>query len=120
MKVGIDIIEIERVLTDDEFVDRIAVKGEKDYINSFNTEQGKRERIASLWTVKEAVFKCLEVGRNSGAVMSEIELCHQDNGKPFVKFSGYMLDRFNKLNLKNIEVSISHSKTIATAIVIAN
>ncbi len=118
MKVGIDISEIERLCGDEKILSRIASENEKQYVLSFSSE-GRLQRIASLWCVKEAVFKCLEVGKNSGAVMRDIELCHKDNGKPYVVLSGYLKDRFEKLELSEIEISISHSKTVATAIAVA-
>ena len=119
MRVGIDTIEVEKVSKDEKFFKKIATKQEIDYINSFKCEKGQNQRIASLWCVKEAVFKCLGLGKDSGVTTKDVELCHKESGAPFVKLSGVAKKQFEKLGLKEIEISVSHSDTIATAIAIA-
>ena len=120
MRVGIDVIEIEKVSSDEKFLKKIALKGEIEYINSFKCEKGRREKIAALWCVKEAVFKCLGLGKDSKVTTKHVELCHEENGRPFVILSGVAKKAFTELGLKEIEISLSHSDTIATAIAIAN
>ena len=120
MRVGIDVIEIERVTEDESFLKKIALKSEIEYIKSFKCEKGRLERIASLWCVKEAVFKCLGLGRDSGVTTKHVELCHEESGQPYVKLSGVAKKAFDSLGLKEIEISLSHSTSIATAIAIAN
>lgn len=118
MRVGIDIIELNRVSIDEKFIKKIANSYEQEYIDQYKCEEGKRQRIASLWCVKEAVMKALGLGRDSGVTMKDIELLHEDNGRPYVKLKKIALQQFKVLNLKEIEISISHSETIATAICI--
>ena len=119
MRVGIDVIEIQRVPQDEKFLKRVALKGELDYINSFKNEDARHQRIAALWCVKEAVFKCLGLGKDSGVKTKDVELCHEGSGRPYVKLCGVVKEAFDKLKLKEIEISLSHSDTIATAIAIA-
>ncbi len=119
--VGIDIIELERVETSDSFLNKIAHKEEIEYIKSNPCKQVQHEKIAGLWCVKEAVMKALELGKNSGVVFKDIKLCHKENGKPFIELFGVAKEQFeNYFKDKKIEISISHSKTIATAIAIIN
>lgn len=120
MRVGIDVIELEKVSKDEKFLKKIAHSEEIEYINQFNCEEAKHQRIAALWCVKEAVFKCLGLGKDSKVTTNDVMLCHDETGRPYVKLFGVAKSAFDKLKLKEIEISLSHSQTIATAIAIAN
>lgn len=111
MTVGIDILEVSRV---ENLVklNKIFLQSEIDYINKF---ANKNERICGLFCAKEAVFKSLNL---SNLNHKDIEICHQENGKPYVKFYNQTLEYFNQ-NFDKIDISISHTKTMATAIAIA-
>ena len=117
--IGIDIIEVDRVDTSEKFVSRIALAGEIQYINKSGCESLRHQKIAALFCVKEAVMKALEMGANSGVVFHDIELCHEDSGKPFVKLHGKALEKFEACFAnKHIEISLSHTPNYATAIAI--
>lgn len=120
MRVGIDMIELNRVPMTQEFLKRIAKPREIEYIKQYKCENGYRQRVAALWCVKEAVMKALGLGKDSGVTMKEIELCHEETGRPYVKLTRVAKSAFEKLNLRDIEISISHSETFATAICIVN
>jgi len=119
--VGIDIIELNRVDTSDNFLNKIAHEDEISYIKKTMCEQVQHERIASLFCVKEAVMKALGLGKNSGVVFKDIKLCHESSGKPYVELYGVAKEEYQK-KYRNyyINISISHSKTIATAIAVLN
>lgn len=117
--VGIDIIEVERVEKSEAFLQKIAHEKEIEYINKTNCENLRHQRIASLFSVKEAVMKALEMGANSGVVFKDIELSHNKSGKPEINLHGKAKEKFEDVFAgKKIEVSISHTKTMATAIAI--
>lgn len=118
MRVGIDTIELERVSIEDKFIKRIACEREEKYIRSYKCENGLRQRTAALWCVKESVMKALGLGKDSGVTMKEIELMHEKSGRPYVKLSGVALKKFEEIGCSEIEISLSHSETIATAICI--
>ena len=113
MKIGIDTIEIDRIDEDKNFLKRFLTENEIEYINRF---VNKKERIASFFCAKEAIFKALDM---DNLVHHEIEICHQKNGRPFAILKGKTKEWFDK-KYKEIDISISHSKTIATAICIVN
>lgn len=113
MKVGIDVLEINRVKEDILFLQKVFTKKEIDYINKF---ADKKERIAGFFCAKEAVLKALDYPDMN---IKEIEINHSNTGKPIVVFSG-SAKFFYSNNFSNIDISISHSKTIATAICIVN
>ena len=117
--VGIDVIEIDRVDTSDKFLEKIAYADEIEYIKKSSCQELQKQRIASLWCVKEAVMKALGLGKDSGVVFKDIKLCHEKSGKPYVELYGKAKEAFAKVGENSkIEVSTSHSKTIATAIAI--
>ena len=113
MKVGIDIIEIERINENESFLNKILTKNELIYINKFSE---KRERIAGHFCAKEAIFKALDMTNFS---YQDIEISHSPSGRPIANFYGKIKEHFIK-NYKDIDISISHSRTVATAICIVN
>lgn len=109
MKVGIDVLEIERVSTDDKFLKKILTCEEIKYVKKFKNQ---KERIAGFFCAKEAVFKALD---EKVFRPLEIEINHNKNKSPYVKLFGKYKEKFEKNN-HEIQISISHSKTVATAI----
>ena len=100
--VGIDIIDIARIDTSEQFLDKISLR---------------HQRTGALFCVKEAVMKALEMGKNSGVVFKDIELQHEESGKPIVVLHGKALEKYNNFfSGKKIEVSLSHTPEYATAI----
>lgn len=111
MKIGIDSEQISRM--NERLLDKISTTNEREYVNKF---KNKKPHIASLWTGKEAVIKVL--GEKNISFL-EIEILHDFNGAPHVNLLGRAKQRLEELNLKSIEISITHTKTVATAIVLA-
>lgn len=118
MKVGIDFIESEKVSLDEKFLNKICLADEKEYIFKNKCERGQRQRVAALWSVKEAVMKALGLGRESKVAFKDIQLCHEECGRPYVLLFGQAQKAFKTQNLTEIEVSISHSDSGAVAICI--
>lgn len=111
MKIGIDSENISRM--SERLLNKISTEKERDYVNQF---KNKKPHIASLWTGKEAVIKVLGEKRIS---FLDIEILHDENGAPSLNLMGKAKEKFNQLKFKVIEISITHTKTVATAIVIA-
>lgn len=110
--IGFDLQEVGRIKDPEKLLEKIALQSEKDYIAKFKCDF--KMRVASLWAVKEAVFKSL--GISEGEIsFKEIELCHHENGSPYVKLYGRALEL---LADKKIEISISHQKSIVGAVAI--
>ncbi len=112
--IGIDLQKVENIKDKDKLLQKIALPTEIAYIEKFACDDG--ERVASLWAVKEAVFKSLDL-KEGDISFKEIELCHKESGRPFIVLSGKALARFEELKAKTIEVSISHQKDIVMAVV---
>ncbi len=108
--IGIDVLELDRMqkfVDDKKLLSSTFFESEIKYFNKF---QNPLERITGCFCAKEAVIKAL--GCPDGVSVNDIEILHQDNGKPYAKLHGkaYLSDD------KKMEISISHSKTIAIAI----
>lgn len=115
--IGIDLVEVERFSLDDKFMGRIAYPEEIAYIKRGISDDLRRQRLAALWAVKEAVMKALGLGEKSGVAFKDIKLCHEKNGKPYVELFGLALQEMTACFYgKKIEVSLSHTKSHATAI----
>lgn len=109
MKIGIDLLEIERIKTDEKFLKRILTPFEIEYINKF---ENKKEHIAGIFSAKEAVFKAIDF---SVLNHKEIIIKHNENNRPFVVFEGKTKDFFEK-HYKEIDISITHTSSLAQAI----
>ena len=112
MKVGIDLIENERINQISNAQKKIFLEEELQYINKF---ANKTEHFCAIFCAKEAVFKCLNLPKIN---FLEIQILHNENSRPYVQFKGKTLNYFNE-NFKTIDLSISHSKSYSTAIAIA-
>lgn len=116
---GTDIVEVDRITekiaNDSGFKELVFSKNEIDYCER---QKFKAEHYAARFAAKEAFFKALGTGWASGTHFNEIEIQHDAAGKPFLNFLGETKKTFATLQQQKISVSLSHTKTMATAIVI--
>lgn len=115
MKIGFDLQEVERIENEDKLLEKIALEDEIAYIERFKGQ--KKEKTATLWAVKEAVYKALDVEKGLVS-FKDIELRHKENGAPYVVLSGKAKLVFGNKGYKEIELSISHQKSVVGAVVI--
>jgi holo-[acyl-carrier protein] synthase len=114
--IGTDIIEIERVkhVLDrygERFLHRVYTKDELKIYGHLP------QALAASFASKEAVMKLLGTG-NRGVAWREIETLNHPSGKPFIRLNGRAKKVAEKLGIKEIDVTMSHSRdnAIATAI----
>ena len=114
--IGTDIIEIERIRQaierwGDRFLNRVYTKDE------LRTYGRHAHSLAASFASKEAVMKMLGKG-NRGVAWREIETLYHTSGKPLIRLNGRAKKEALKLSIKEIDVSLSHSRdnAIATAI----
>lgn len=117
--IGTDIIEIERIEKTLEkthtFFDKVYTANEKTYY----LESHKRtETLAGLFAAKEAVSKALGTGFR-GFGLKDIEIVPNHLGKPEVTLYGEAKVLGQRLKVDTIHISISHSKSYATAFAVA-
>lgn len=117
--VGIDMIEVERIATrvgkGNGFRDLVFSPGEISYCES---KTNKMEHYAARFAAKEAFFKALGTGWLNGTAFNEVEIRHDEKGKPMIGLLGNTLATVSAMNFTNISVSLTHLKSMASAIVI--
>jgi len=117
--IGTDIIEVARIekvmQRDIGFRDKIFTPGEIAYCE---TKKHKFENYAARFSAKEAFLKAIGTGWRFGIRFGDIEVYHDELGKPFIKVSGKAKELSEELSISKIHVSLSHLKEMATAIVI--
>lgn len=113
--VGIDIIDISRIeksTSNNNFMERVFSKKE---LELFSSKKKPYTSMAGNWAAKEAFSKALGTGVR-GFSLNEVSVLRFENGKPYLELSGKAEDIAKGLSFS---VSISHTDTIATAIVIS-
>ena len=116
---GIDLTEVDRVagLLDrwgDRFVNRVFLPGE---ISARRRHpRARAQHVAGRFAAKEAAMKALGTGTR-GVAFREIEVKPDLRGKPTLTLHGRALDRARRLNVRSMEVSITHGQTTAAAVV---
>ncbi len=116
---GVDLVEIARikaVLTKypERFPQKVFTAAERNWLKS---KLLSPERAAALFAAKEACSKALGTGLR-GISWQEMEVFHEDSGRPRLKLTGNALKRFLALGGKGIHLSLSHEKGYALAVVI--
>ena len=117
--IGTDIIEVGRIQKvmerDIGFRDKIFTQGEIEYCE---TKRFKYENYAARFSVKESFLKAIGTGWRFGIRFADIEVYHDELGKPFIRVHGKAKELITDLSISKIHVSLSHLKEMATAIVI--
>ena len=116
--VGVDIIEIDRIERTlrrfgSRFLERVYTADEISYC------RGRPAQLAARFAAKEAVMKALGTGTR-GVGWRDVEITREQTGKPRINLTGRAAARAQRLGIRNIGVSISHSHTFAVASVVAN
>ena len=115
--VGIDLVEIARIensIQSERFFKTIFGENER---KEFEKKNFKVESIAGAFAAKEAFSKAIKTGLK-GFKLSEVEVLHDENRAPYLCLSGSAKMKAEKDGLE-FDVSITHTKTLAQAIVIA-
>jgi len=113
---GIDLVEIERfekVLKryGEKFVSKIYTDHEKDYCHE---RRNFHEHLAARFCAKEAVRKAFGT-YSSSLRWRDVEVENDRGGKPVIKLSGKAQSLAGSIGIKEILVTISHSRRYAVA-----
>jgi len=112
--IGTDIIEIKRLR-------KIYLRKGNNFLNKIFTDKEKKyclkykdfiPHFAARFAGKEAVVKAFGVGFGKEITFKNIEILNDINGKPEVKISYNLI---NKFNYSDILISLSHSEKYAIA-----
>ena len=111
----VDIVRIESAMNEygEAFARRIFTPVEQAYCDGY--VHGKMAHYAARFAVKEAFSKAIGTGIAKGFAFKDIGVVNEKGGKPVIVLSGAMLEKWGAYT---IHVSISHTDTVAMAIVI--
>ena len=117
---GIDIAEVARVKAAIErhgetFLHRVYTAKEQEYCERF---KNKYERYAGRFAVKEAAMKALGTGWSRGVRWVDVETVREKGGRPRLELRGEARRIADKLGVKHIAVTITHTASQALAQVI--
>jgi holo-[acyl-carrier protein] synthase len=116
---GTDLTEVERIAEKinkrSGFREMVFSKTEIAYCES---KTNKFEYYAARFAAKEAFFKALGTGWLEGTHFNEVEITNDESGKPALVLLGETKKTLSAWRISKILVSLSHLKTIASAVVI--
>jgi len=117
--IGTDIIEVERIQKvmerDIGFRDKIFTPHEIEYCEKM---RHKYQHYAGRFSAKEAFLKAIGTGWRYGIRFGDIEVTHDELGKPEINTYGKAKEWVESESVSNIHVSLSHLKEMATAVVV--
>jgi len=114
---GVDLIEIDRLAKinpkiRERFIQRVFTESEKRICSDNNA------CLAGRFAAKEAVSKVL--GTGIGLISwRDIEILRGEEGQPILVLHGNAREKNQELGIKHWAISISHSRNLAIAFVIA-
>jgi holo-[acyl-carrier protein] synthase len=119
--IGTDITECLRIARmierhGDLFINRVYTPEEIRYCQ--NRKQAT-QHFTGRWAAKEAILKALGTGWRRGISWLDMEIRNEPGGKPVVAVRGGVKEVVEQLGIERLLVSISHCRTHATAIAIA-
>jgi holo-[acyl-carrier protein] synthase len=114
---GIDVVEIERVAHSitrygDRFLNKVFTPEEISYCQR---KKNAAESFAARFAAKEAGAKALGTGIQHGVSWKELEVRRLPGQRPTLHFSGRALEFAERLGVRHVSLSLTHSGTIAMA-----
>jgi holo-[acyl-carrier protein] synthase len=117
--VGIDMIEVERVgasvQRENGFKERVFSANEIAFCEA---RKEKAQHYAARFAAKEAFLKATGRGLGLGYSLHEVEIIHEEEGRPVIQLHGGFKEEAKRKGWSKIQVSLSHVKTMACAVVI--
>ena len=115
MKIGVDMIEIERVeralARYERFRERVFTQAERAYCDS---RPNPPQHYAARFAGKEAVGKALGFGVARAFAWQEVEIAGRP--KPAVRLSGRAARWAERMGARSIDLSMTHSRGMAAAV----
>jgi holo-[acyl-carrier protein] synthase len=117
---GVDIAEVPRIRESIErfgerFLHRVFTDGEIEYCQR---KASRFESYAARFAAKEAGMKALGTGWSHGVRWRDIEVVRPNGQRPTIQFHGQAAVFAGKLGVRNIALSITHTREQALAHVI--
>jgi holo-[acyl-carrier protein] synthase len=117
---GVDLAEVERLRAaierrGDKFLKRVYTAKERAYCER---SRNKYERYAGRFAAKEAAMKALGTGWRRGVRWVDLEVMREPGGRPTLALHGQAKKIAERLGVKHMAISITHTDSLAFAQVI--
>ncbi|MBL4653892.1 MAG: holo-ACP synthase [Flavobacteriales bacterium] len=117
--IGVDIAEVDRITRSvsdgNHFKKRVFTEIEQNYCDGL---KNFGESYAARYAAKEALFKALGTGWRGELKFTEVEVVNNELGKPKIFLHGEAKRMADKMGVKSVHVSLSHTKETAIAYLI--
>ena len=117
---GVDLAEVPRIRASierfgDRFVQRIFTPAEIAYVER---KANRFERYAARFAAKEAGMKAIGTGWKRGVRWQDFEVANLPSGKPTLRLHGVAAKVAEKLGVRNVSLSLTHTAELGMAHVI--
>jgi holo-[acyl-carrier protein] synthase len=118
--IGIDLVENDRLAKivakwGSKFLERVFSESE---INYCEKHAQSSVNYGARFAAKESFLKALGIGLGMGVKLREIEVVHDEKGKPDLVLWGEARMQIEKRDIIKVHLSLTHTRTYATAIVL--
>ena len=118
---GIDLVDCPRIEEmikrhGERFVNRVFTANEQAYAEK---NKNSIEKLAGRFAAKEAILKLIGTGWRGKIAWTDIEVINNPMGQPEITLSGEVEKLADKLRIKHISVSITHTANFAIASAVA-
>ncbi len=118
---GIDLVDCPRIEEmikrhGERFVNRVFTANEQAYAEA---NKNSIEKLAGRFAAKEAILKLIGTGWRGKIAWTDIEVINNSTGQPEITLSGEVEKIADKLRIKHISVSITHTANFAIASAVA-
>ncbi|HLK50669.1 MAG TPA: holo-[acyl-carrier-protein] synthase [Bryobacteraceae bacterium] len=117
---GVDLAEVPRIRVaverhGDRFIQRIYTPLEIAYVER---KANRFERYAARFAAKEAGMKAIGTGWKRGVLWKDFEVSNLPSGQPTLRLHGVAAQIAEKLGVRKIALSLTHTAELAMAHVI--
>jgi holo-[acyl-carrier protein] synthase len=117
---GVDLAEVPRIRASIErfgarFIERIYTPAEIAYVER---KANRWERYAARFAAKEAGMKAIGTGWRRGVRWQDFEVANLPSGKPTLRLHGVAARFAEKLGVRNVSLSLTHTAELGMAHVI--
>ena len=117
---GVDLAEVSRIRQaierfGERFLARVYTPEERAYVGR---KKNQYERYAARFAAKEAGMKAIGTGWKRGVTWQDLEVVNLPSGKPTLRFSGKAKEFAERMGVKSVALSLSHTEALAIAEVI--
>ncbi len=118
--IGTDLAEVSRIERTvsqfgERFLARVYSGSELSYALS---KANAAERLAARFAAKEAGMKAIGTGWSQGVTWHDFEVVNAPSGRPSLRLTGKAEQIAQRMGVKRVSLSLTHTATLAFAVVI--